>query len=271
MVKREEYFINELKKDHVLYGIFFCIAEYSTVSEYIQNNKYIQQCSVKLRDVIYTIKSNVVNKSDNIIQMYIDNLIKDGLCEYCIENNESDSDATDLLKYYKDLGYPKEDTKIRLGSIGINVFRKINSDNESQKELKELSEKLQSIVDDITKPYDDKLKMYDDKFQKLTKEYDNTISKVDHMIDSGVIKNIQVLSIFAGIISLLFANIIGIKEFSSIGISGVLALNLSMLIAIIVLILASKLLIVGGEQDKKSIAICLIILLFMGILILILK
>lgn len=221
MFRNENYFLDELKKDTVLYDIFSCIGEYSTI--YHEDYSYFEPKQVKLEDVMVIIKSHVINKSDSVIQTYIDKLINYGLCKYVIENdnntfmsdNSKDIDDDNRLKYYNDLGYPKEDTQIKLtshillGCSGISLYENIVMDKKSIGNKKLFAEQFQSIVDEIAKPYDDKIK-------NLTRKLDDKMIEVNHTIDSGVIKNIQVISVFAGIISLLFANIMGIKDFQSL-------------------------------------------------------
>ncbi|MBB6716380.1 hypothetical protein [Clostridium gasigenes] len=200
--------------------------------------------------------------------MYIDRLISYGLCKYVIENdknpfladNSTDNDDVNRLNYYKDLGLQKQNIEIQLtnrpyGCGGSVLFTKIYRDKESEEANNRAREHLQLGIDMITNPYDDKLK-------KLTKDLEAKMREVNHAIDSGIIKNIQVISIFAGIISLLFANIMGIKEFSSIGIIGVMTLNSSMVMAVFALILFSKVLVLGEKISLKDIFYCVVIILF---------
>lgn len=261
MVRNEEYFLNELQKDVTLYSIFNCIGEYSTI--YHEEINFMESKQVKLKDIIDTIKSHVVNKSENVIQIYIDILIKYGLCEYVIENDKNDfiKDIDKRLEYYKDLGYPKENTEIKLtqnahiACSGVVLYKRIISDKQSEKFAKEFEEEFKLEIEKIIKPYNDRT-------EKLTSELEDKISEMNRVVDSGVIKNIQVISVFAGIISLLFANIIGLKEFSNIGIRGMLILNSSMIMAILALIIFTKILIIGGEIKGKYIFYCLLIILF---------
>ena len=196
-------------------------------------------------------------------------MIKYGLCEYVIKNvenpflkdNSNDDNDINRLNYYKNLGYPKQETEIKLtnslndGCSGLALFRDICSDIKDKEDTEKFGETIQLSIDEITKPYDDKLKA-------LSKELEDRMFEITRTVDSGIIKNIQVISVFAGIISLLFANIMGIKEFSSIGISGILTLNSSMVIAVFALILFAKLLIVGGKISFKTIFYCFLIILF---------
>ncbi|MBX4272209.1 hypothetical protein [Clostridium estertheticum] len=264
MFRNEKNFLDELQKNKTLYNIFIYIGTYSTT--YVEEHTYFKEKEVELKELITAIKTNVENKSNAIIQSYIDTLIRYGLCKYVIKNDknpflkDTSNDADDIsrLNYYKNLGYPKQDTEIILTTepfdySGISLYSKIMEDIKFEEAHKKFGENLSLSIAEITKPYDDK-------FVKLTKELEDKVLELNGMVDSGIIKNIQVISIFAGIISLLFANIMGIKEFSSIGIKGVLTLNSSMVMAIFALILFIKLLIVGGKIGSKAIFYCLLII-----------
>lgn len=293
MYRDENYFFDELQKDEVLYKIFSFIGEYSSI--YYEKPNFFKPKQVNLKDIINAIKSNIINKSDNIIQTYIDTLIKYGLCKYVIENdnnafmtdNREDIDDANRLKFYNDLGYPKEDAQIILtsnigGCSGISLYKKIFMDKKYKEDEKFINENLQSCINAITEPYDEKIKElikkldditqpYDEKIQDLTNKLDKKMNEVNHAIDDGVIKNIQVISIFAGIISLLFANVMGIKDFSTIGVPGLFKINLFMVLSIFALIIFVKLLIIGDKLDKRTMIICLLIILFISVPIFFLK
>lgn len=270
MYRDEDYFLIELQKDEMLYNIFNCIAEYSTT--YHDKWNWVVSKPVQLKDVMVIIKSDVAHKSDSIIQDYIDTLIRYGLCHYVIENdknefmqdNGSDINDSKRLEYYKDLGYPKENTPIKLttqipiGCSGESLYSRIIKNRESEISDKKTLESINLWQEGITKPVVDRI-------EKRNKEIDDKITEMNRAVDSGIIKNIQVISVFAGIITILFANIMGIKEFSNIGVRGLLILNSSMVIGIFSLILFTKLLIVGGKIERKAIFYCFLLILFITI------
>lgn len=228
--------ISKLKNEGELYNIFYKISTYSTINQ----KGLIKPKSVKLKDIISIIKSEILQKDDSIIKSQIDHLISYGLLEY---TNREGVDCVCL-------------SEIKLGShshSGVGLYKKILLKQEEEKKLEEGSQKLELSFNQILNPYEQRI-------EALTEELNEKMDKINNMIDNDIIKNIQVISVFAAIISLLFANVIGVIEFEAIGSTGLLVLNLSVLLSIFALLIFTKLLIIKDKINYKIVFSCLAII-----------
>lgn len=280
MFRDEEYLLNMLKVDIDLYNVFYFLGETSVTRETITTPHYIdlfRPQEILLEDFIKDVRSTATKKSAKIIQDYIDKLVSLGLCKYIVEdesgidfNNSTDEKDSERLRFYKNLGLPKVDSSISLtnnnlmGCDGVSLYRKIVIDAEEKIKDENYKKELKSAFIKVFSPYEQEI-------DKLKNEIQNKINEMNKNVDSGVIKNIQVISVFAGIISLLFANIMGIKEFATIGIIGILILNVSTVTSIFSLLLFSKWLIIGEKVKCATILISILIIIILIIPIILLK
>ncbi|NFS30495.1 hypothetical protein FDF12_14900 [Clostridium botulinum] len=226
--------INKLKKDENLYNIFIEICKFSTRRSF-ENTGFAKALPFIVLEGIETLQQNGIQKSKEIIKSYITTLIEYKLIKFDNENKENDN-----------VGYDSEIilTGRSLNELtGVNVYRKIILDEEDEVRIREVKESFECGVNEVLEPYRKKLE------------------EVDKKIDDGIIKNIQVISIFAGIIALLFTNVLGIKEFNIIGAKGLLYVNASITMTIFAFIVFTRQLIINRQFDLKSLGKCILVLL----------
>jgi hypothetical protein len=256
MWRDESEFINILSGDELLNNIYIFIANYSCeINSDKFAGKLFVEYPVEYNEVIKRIEK-ICEKGRPIIENYIQRLLSFGLIEFVTENkidiiNDNGTDENDQkrLETYKELGLPNETCKIKLthfdeymGCSGVGLYRRIILDKEEEEFSNSFGHSLESLIE----PFENEI-------DQLSKNLEEKMSEVNKTVDSGVIKNIQVISVFAGIISLLFANIMGVKEFVQIGVRGVLILNLSTVMSILALLIFSKWIILDKEIKLSNI------------------
>ncbi|OAA90894.1 hypothetical protein [Clostridium ljungdahlii] len=280
MIRDEQYFIDELKKNDA-YEIFMDIAKCS--AEYIVKYRLVTVSEVDMEIVYKTIEKNNILKSKKLIENNINRLVALGLVEYITEdknpykNNATDDKDIDRGLFYTKKQINTESSQIRLTTdmqvSGSNVYRKICLDKEEEKSLeesaKEIKDCFESAFEEFLAPHQDEINNMQTKFTSEMEKAEKTYENIQKNLDDNIIKNIQVLSIFAGIIAILFSNIIAIKELANNGIKTIVILNLSIISALFFMIVLTRLVIIN--RDKKSMYICIILfaLIFVVLLILI--
>lgn len=225
--KEEQNIFEELQNNEELYNTFVSIARYTTTND---ERGMLKIFSVKLEECFNVVKNNGINKENSVIKNYIERLITYKLVKY--EVNVEDHEDEEELKIIL--------TDTSTGISGFKIYLRIKSNEEMEKNEKYQMEETSRLFEEITQPYKSKLE------------------EVEQKIDDGIIKNVQVISIFAGVIALLFTNIIGIKELGQNGIKGLMFINASMIMAIFALIVFTRQLIVKRDFTVKSLGICII-------------
>lgn len=156
---------------------------------------------------------------------------------------------------------------------GKDVYRKIcsiekekKSDGELEKTIKNCFE---SAFEDSFSPYRKEINEKQTKLTNRVNEAEKIYENIQKNLDNNIIKNIQVLSIFVGIIAIMFSNIVAIKELVNNGIKGIVVINLSIISSLFFMIILTRLVIIN--RDKKSMYGCIIIfvLIFMMLFVLI--
>lgn len=281
MWRDEKYFSEELKHDKILEEVFMQIGNLSVVRTKNSVVDYFKETNQPLDELMKVLTAKL-EKNETAIQHYVDILIKWGLIKYVVNNedgldlnNESDDKDEDRFNFFKSKGHPVKGSNIiltnggmHMGCTGIVLYSKIIKDNEYEESTVEaakmLEESLTSGVNEILAPYKAEI-------ETLKSELEKKIEAVNKELSNGIIKNIQVLSIFAGMISLLFANIMGIKEFATIGVAGLITINVSVVIAIFALLLFSKWIVIGEKVEKQQLWGCIAIILVLSVPILLVK
>jgi hypothetical protein len=281
MWRDENYFSEALKHDTILEAVFMQLGNLSVIRN--KNNKFdFFKENNQPFDELMKILTEKLEKNDVVIQHYIDILIKWGLVKYVVNNEEgldlnngSDDKDEERLKFFKSKGFPVKDCNIVLtnrsismGCTGISLYREIILDKEYEESTAEvgkvLKESLTSGVNEILAPYKTEI-------ETLKGELEKKIEQVNRELDNGIIKNIQVLSIFAGMISLLFANIMGIKEFAAIGAMGLATINVSVVIALFSLLIFLKWIVIEEKIEKRQFWGCIAIMFVLSIPIILMK
>lgn len=281
MWRDENYFYEVLKHDTILEEVFMQLGNLSVVRNKNSNFDFFKENNQPF-DELMKILAEKLEKNGAVIQHYIDILIKWGLVKYVVDNEEglnlnngSDDKDEERLKFFKSKGLPVKDCKIVLtngsmimGCTGISLYRKIilykEYEESKAKIAKELEESFTSGVNEILDPYKTEI-------ETLKNELEKKIEDVNRELGNGIIKNIQVLSIFAGMISLLFANIMGIKEFATIGALGLAIINLSVVIALFSLLIFSKWIVIGEKVGKQEFWRCIAIIFVLSIPIILME
>lgn len=223
-------------------------------------------------EVVYkAIEKNNILKSKKIIQNNINRLVQLGMIEYVNEdenpykNNASDDEDSDRGLFYRKIKTESSQiiltTKMQVS--GSNVYRKICLNEEEKKSLEESSKKIgecfEGAFEEFFAPHQKEINDMQTEFTSQMHKAEETYENIKKNLDDSIIKNIQVLSIFAGIIAILFSNIIAIKDLGSNGIKTIVILNLSIISALFFMIVLIRLIIIN--RDKKSMNICIILFL----------
>lgn len=243
----EEYWIKRLGELN-LFDIFKRICKYTVKID----NDGLYECMPVNREELFSEIRKIRDQSDCILQTYIDQLIDFKLC--CYTSNTID-------QYFEKSNSENMDIKISNIDLltnqdyfsycsGIKLYKNIIDEEDKKKSISEIYDPMKAVFDDFDKEID-----------KIRLEFNNKIENVEKMTNDNIIKNIQVISIFAGIIALLFSNIMGIKEYASIGYVGIMLINSSLTIAIITMLLIVKLSIQKGKIDIRSIVLGAVLLI----------
>ncbi|MBR9648587.1 hypothetical protein [Clostridium tyrobutyricum] len=280
MIRNEQYFIDELKKNDS-YEIFMAIAKCS--AEYLEKHRWVTVSEVDIQMVYKAIEKSNILKSKKLIENNINWLVNLGLIEYVTEdenpykNNATEDEDSNRSSFYTQKKVNIESSKIKLTThmqvSGSNVYRKICLDEEETKSLEESTNTLRSAFEEAFNefftPHQEEINNMQTQFTSKIQKAEKTYENIQKNLDDNIIKNIQVLSVFAGIIAILFSNIIAIKELATNGIKTIVILNLSIISALFFMIVLTRLVIIN--RDKKSMYICIILfaLIFIALFILI--
>lgn len=276
MVRDEQYFIDYLKTENY-YEMFLCIAQYST--KYIPKPRWVNITPVD-KEIIIKVLSEKFFKNKELIENDINRLIRIGLIEYVYEeenpyrNNATDDEDSERIAFIIKENENIEQKKIQLTEnmqiSGRSLYLKICSEEDEEKDLKKRSKEIQNIMENMfnelyqphQKEIDDMQKKIEANMNKAEKTYEN----IEKNLGDSIVKNIQVLSIFAGLIAILFSNIIAIKEVANNGaMKTIIILNLSIICILFFLIIITRLIIIN--KDKKSFYFSVILFLIIGILL----
>jgi len=279
MIRDEQYFIDELKKNDS-YEIFMAIAKCS--AEYSEKHRWVNVSEVDIQTVYKAIEKNNILKSKKLIENNINWLVSLGLIEYVTEdknpykNNATEDEDFNRSSFYTQKEINIESSKIKLTThmqvSGSNVYRKICLDEEETKSLEESANALRSgfeeAFNEFFAPHQEEINNMQTQFTSKMQKAEKTYENIQKNLDDNIIKNIQVLSVFAGIIAILFSNIIAIKELATNGIKTIVILNLSIISALFFMLVLTRLVIIN--RDKKSMYICIILFVLIFIVLFIL-
>lgn len=277
MVRNEQYFIDELKKDNC-YEIFMCIAKCS--AKYISKSRWVTTTPVD-EEIVFRAINEKFLKSKELIENDINRLISIGLIEYVSKdknpyrNNATDDEDAERMIFYNKKDMSIEERKICLTTdmqiSGRNLYLKICSKDEEDENLKKSSENIkklmQEMFNDLYEPHQEEINKMQNEIKLHMDKAEKTYENIEKNLGDSIIKNIQVLSVFAGIIAILFSNIIAIKEMATGGIfKTIIILDLSIIVVSFFMLIFTRLIIIN--KDKKSLYISVFLFVITLILLL---
>ena len=105
---------------------------------------------------------------------------------------------------------------------------------------------------------DKMIEAYENKIKTLEKQSADLESKlgllkiavkdISDKIENNLLKQIEILTVFVAIISLIITNVIGIDAFGNVGIVGLLKIDGAFVISVFVLLLCVKFVILGSKK-----------------------
>lgn len=272
----------KLEKNEILKKVFVNFCEFTTTNERVGAlfQKYNFDINSVGRDeyIDHLSKSGLVEKSKDAIAHYVDALIKCGLIRYVVDEPyyEANPDPTkdnERFEYYKKLGHPNSESKLVItgkmsilgpstpGSGAYYYLQILKERMEREKDRKRKEEFAQSVHEAL----DDDI----DKIKQLAIETEKKLNEIQKESSQNAVKNIEVLSIFVAIIALFFSNVAGVSNYASIGLRGIILLNVSTVVFVLTLIVFVELLVVRNNLTWKhwSIIVLTYLICFAGIIL----
>lgn len=258
-------------KEADLYDSFIWIAKATCINH--SESNWLDIKPIAMNDAVEILKQYIPTISKEIFKSNIQRLIHKGLLKYSdhkIEYIDNFEDAKALVynnRYLQSLmEFEKnvtDESKIELTRdaqiSGQELYQEVLNDIQEKKAFDDLENSFQYAINEGV----DKYKAYVDKTKD---ELDKRLKDVEN----STIKSIEIISVFAAIISLLVVNMSSIATFAEEGLSSVLIINMSTIVCIFFLLLFTRVIICGKggwKEILKWILLVTIFLLFMLLLI----
>lgn len=258
----------ESLKESGLYDYFIWIAEATCINN--PELHWIDVNSIPMNETVEILKQHAPTISKEVLKRNIQRLIYKGLLKYSdhkidyIDNFEDTKSPLHDNKYFKSfLEFEKnvtDESNIELSQnaqiSGRELYQEILDDMRGKKAFENLGNSLQSAINegvDEYKSYVDKTK---DELEKRLKDVENS-----------TIKSIEIISVFAAIISLLVVNMSSIATFAEKGLSSVLLINTSTIVCIFFLLLFTRVIVCGKGGWKEIIKWIFLVAIFLFLMI----
>lgn len=258
----------ESLKESGLYDYFIWIAEATCINN--PELHWIDVNSIPMNETVEILKQHAPTISKEVLKRNIQRLIYKGLLKYSdhkidyIDNFEDTKSPLRDNKYFKSLlEFEKnvtDESNIELSQnaqiSGRELYQEILDDMRGKKAFENLGNSLQSAINegvDEYKSYVDKTK---DELEKRLKDVENS-----------TIKSIEIISVFAAIISLLVVNMSSIATFAEKGLSSVLLINTSTIVCIFFLLLFTRVIVCGKGGWKEIIKWIFLVAIFLFLMI----
>ena len=258
----------ESLRESGLYDYFIWIAEASCINN--PQLHWIDINSIPINETVEILKQHAPTISKEVLKCNIQRLIHKGLLKYSdyeidyIDNFEDEKFPAHCSKYFQSLlQFEKtvtDESKIELTQnayiSGRELYQEILDDMRGKKAFEDLGNSLQSAINegvDEYKSYVDKTK---DELEKRLKDVENS-----------TIKSIEIISVFAAIISLLVVNMSSIATFAEKGLSSVLLINTSTIVCIFFLLLFTRVIVCEKGGWKEIIKWIFLVAIFLFLMV----
>lgn len=259
--------IESLKKDD-LYDCFMWIAEASCKK--LSKLNWIDVHPVPMNEAVEILKEHAPTISRELLKDNIQSLIFRGLLKYSEHDIDYIDNFEDTVSQVHEKEYERslrefqcnitDDSKIELSQqaqiSGQELYREIMGDREEKQFVSQLGESLKEALDESAKEYID-----------YVDETKNNLEKRLKDIENSTIKSIEIISVFAAIISLLVVNMNSIATFAEKGLSSILLVNTSTIVCIFFLLLFTRVIICGKGAWKELIKWFLVMIVFVGLML----
>lgn len=258
----------ETLKELDLYDCFIWIAEASCI-----NNSELHLIEVNpmpMNEAVEILKQHAPTISKGVLKHNIQNLVNKGLLKYSdhnidyIDNFEDANFPAHNNKYFQSLSQFKknvtDESNIELTEnariSGRELYQEILYDIREKEISEDLGNSFQSAIDEGVKEY----KSYVDKTKvELEKRLKD--------VENSTIKNIEIISVFAAIISLLVVNMSSIATFAEKGLHSVLLINTSTIVCIFFLLLFTRVIVCGKGGWKEIVKWIFLVAIFLLLMV----
>lgn len=261
----------ESLKESGLYDYFIWIAEATCINN--PELHWIDVNSIPMNETVEILKQHAPTISKEVLKRNIQRLIHKGLLKYSdhkidyIDNFEDTQAPLRDNKYFKSLlEFEKnvtDESNIELSQnaqiSGRELYKAILDDACDEKLRNDFENSFQAAIDEGVKEYKSYVDKTKDELEKRLKDVENS-----------TIKSIEIISVFAAIISLLVVNMSSIATFAEKGLSSVLLINASTIVCIFFLLLFTRVIVCekgGWKEIIKWIFLVAIFLFLMAFLI----
>lgn len=258
----------ESLKGSDLYDCFIWLAEASCIN--IPELHWIEVNPMSMNDAVEILKQHTPTISKEVLKRNIQRLIYKGLLKYSdhdinyIENFEDIKDPTHNNKYCQSLfEFEKnitDESKIELTQkahiSGRALYKAILDDACDEKLRNDFENSFQAAIDEGVKEYKSYVDKTKDELEKRLKDVENS-----------TIKSIEIISVFAAIISLLVVNMSSIATFAEKGLFSVLLINTSTIVCIFFLLLFTRVIVCEKGGWKEIIKWIFLVAIFLFLMI----
>lgn len=270
-------------KDKELYKVFKDFAEYTTFDVSDTNyDIFVFECrSIEYEEYIqHVLNEHIIEKCENVVASYIEKLVRYGLIRYDVEkpyktDNSNEQDDEERLYHYKQLGHPSKESKLILvesvlgeGCTGAFFYGRLLKEKQELEESEQFNKDFEkSFIDSVHETLDPDI----EKIKKIAQETEKKLSQIEKELKQNTTKNIEVLSIFVAVITLLLSNALSIYNYATFGINGILIVNASSILGITCLVALVEIVILKGKQKMPNVILLLSIIILCISVICILK
>lgn len=258
----------ESLKESGLYDYFVWIADASCIND--SQSHWIDVNQMPMNEAIEILKQHVPTISKEVLKHNIQRLIRKGLLKYsdheidCIDNFEDTQFPLRNNKYFESLlEFEKnvtDESTIELTQSaqisGKALYQAILDDACDEKLRNDFENSFQAAIDEGVKEYKSYVDKTKDELEKRLKDVENS-----------TIKSIEIISVFAAIISLLVVNMSSIATFAEKGLSSVLLINTSTIVCIFFLLLFTRVIVCEKGGWKEIIKWIFLVAIFLFLMI----
>lgn len=284
MIKTEEEYKIDKLKDKKIYDIFIKICENATLPANNENDdelpKAIEfsliECHQWLNEIEMVIESKAQYYLNQLIELKLIKQTSDktkyiltDLEDYYSNQNDLDLIANGICVYSEVCREKKrnedyEKSRLELAESmnrSLTAFFEEQSKGivekveETEMKLNETNTSLNDIIQRFNNTKDELSKTNND-LNKTKEDLNNAksdLNKAKEELSNAQIKNIELLGIFSGILSIMLVNGITILGLEKVNINNIVILNLSMCIGIYTLLLGLRLVVIDKKLSKRDI------------------